>query len=176
MKGIGGHQSARAHHHDWLTPKPIIDALGPFDLDPCATVGQPWPTARVHYTWPTSDGLMLPWSGRVWLNPPYGRHAVRFLERMGAHRNGIALLFARTETEMFFRHVWPFAIGMLFLRGRLTFLRPDGTASHRVNGSNTAGGPSVLIAYDEFSDHTLRHCKLAGAYARPGWVWEEAHR
>lgn len=30
----------------WLTPKYIIDELGPFDLDPCAADSMPWPTAK----------------------------------------------------------------------------------------------------------------------------------
>jgi hypothetical protein len=167
MKGIGGHQKTTAQSHDWLTPRPILDALGSFDLDPCATAGQPWATAKTHYTWPEQDGLMLPWAGRVWLNPPYGAQAARFLERMAIHRNGIALMFARTETDMFSQHVWPFAHGLLFLRGRLTFLRPDGSEPARRQGSNTAGGPSVLIAYDEESDTILRRCRLSGAYVQP---------
>ena len=52
----------------WLTPR----SLGRFDLDPCAAPG--WPTADEHYILPT-DGLREPWTGRVWLNPPYGAEA-----------------------------------------------------------------------------------------------------
>lgn len=42
----------------WLTPRNIIEATGPFDLDPCAAPApQPWPTAKVHYTEEEGDGL-----------------------------------------------------------------------------------------------------------------------
>lgn len=30
---------------EWYTPKEIIDALGEFDLDPCAPMHPLWPTA-----------------------------------------------------------------------------------------------------------------------------------
>lgn len=39
--GMGGHQSAKMKNDEWLTPKYIIDALGPFDLDPCAPIQRP---------------------------------------------------------------------------------------------------------------------------------------
>jgi len=43
--GIGSHQSAAMMKDEWLTPPDIIKALGPFDLDPCAPIVRPWPTA-----------------------------------------------------------------------------------------------------------------------------------
>jgi hypothetical protein len=62
--GIGSHTRAfRGQTDCWLTPPEIIEALGPFDLDPCAAPGQPWATARHHYA-PPQDGLALPWYGR----------------------------------------------------------------------------------------------------------------
>lgn len=85
--------------NSWLTPPEIIAALGTFDLDPCACVGQPWSTAETHL-YPRDDGLSAPWVGRVWLNPPYGPATARWLQRLARHGDGIALIFARTETEM----------------------------------------------------------------------------
>ena len=110
---------------EWLTPPYIIDDLGPFDLDPCAPIGRPWATAAVHYT-VEDNGLWKPWAGRVWLNPPYGNRTGEWLGRLAQHRNGIALIFARTETEMFFRYVWDRASSVLFIRGRLRFYHADG--------------------------------------------------
>lgn len=57
---------------EWYTPKEIIDALGEFDLDPCAPMRPLWRTARVMYN-KEQDGLKQEWEGRVWLNPPYSR-------------------------------------------------------------------------------------------------------
>lgn len=105
-RGIGGHQRAyEGATESWLTPPAIIQALGEFDLDPCACLHQPWPTAKGHYTI-EDNGLLKAWAGRVWLNPPYGPETGRWLGRLAEHGNGIALVFARTETQMFFEHVW----------------------------------------------------------------------
>lgn len=128
---------------DWITPKPLIDRLGPFDLDPCACIPQPWPCAARQYTI-EDNGLLLPWDGLVWCNPPYGKATAAWLDRLAMHGSGIALVFARTETRMFFSSVWPRADMLLFLKGRLTFNRPDGSAPK--TGHNS-GGPSVLIAF-----------------------------
>lgn len=138
---IAGVHRPIALKDEWLTPPEIVKALGPFDLDPCAAVGQPWPTAARHYTI-EDNGLLMPWAGRVWCNPPYGLAAAKWLARCADHGNAIALIFARTETKMFFDHVWGKADALLFLEGRLHF--------HHVDGSRAkanSGAPSVLIAY-----------------------------
>ena len=123
---IGGHQSASALKDEWLTPPHVIQALGFFDLDPCSPIERPWPTAEKHYTI-LDNGLIQPWNGRAWCNPPYGLEAAKWLERCVQHGNAIALVFARTETRMFFDHIWPKADGMLFLEGRLYFHHVCGT-------------------------------------------------
>ena len=72
----------------WLTPPEIINALGPFDLDPCCPPTMPWRTATQMVHWP-DDGLKIDWTGkRVWLNPPYGREAVPFLRKMAENKTG----------------------------------------------------------------------------------------
>ncbi len=124
---------------EWWTPPEIIGALGPFDLDPCAGSPRPWDTAREHYE---SEGLEREWRGRVWLNPPYGAETIRWIGRLAAHGSGTALIFARTETAIFFRHVWNKAHSLLFIEGRLHFYTAAGCRM-----PNNSGGPSVLIAY-----------------------------
>src|SRR5579859_729831 len=71
-----------ASTHTWLTPPEIIQALGLFDLDPCAAPSpRPWPTASRHIELP-EDGLAAKWHGRVWCNPPFGAHTAAWLARM----------------------------------------------------------------------------------------------
>jgi len=137
---------------DWITPPEIIRALGPFDLDPCASLPQPWPCARRQYTI-EDDGLSQSWNGRVWLNPPYWREAWKWMRRLALHRNGIALLIARTETSAWFPWVWDYADAVLFIKGRLTFFQPDGTKP-----SGNAGAPSALIAYGSECRSRLYNC------------------
>jgi hypothetical protein len=127
---------------NWITPKWLLDRLGPFDLDPCACDPQPWPAAARQYT-RAQDGLSLPWSGLVYCNPPYSRpYLTEWMRRMAEYDHGVALIFARTETLLFHDYVWPCASALLFFRGRLRFYRPDGNV-----GEDNSGGPSVLIAY-----------------------------
>jgi hypothetical protein len=138
--GIGSHQSTGATNDEWLTPPHIIQALGPFDLDPCTPDLMPWVTARDRYT-QSQNGLSLPWRGRVWLNPPYSNWW-DWMDKLASHGNGIALIFARTETEAFHEKVWKRAGGVLFMRGRIHFHYPSGERAKA-----NAGGPSCLIAF-----------------------------
>lgn len=157
--GIGSHQSPRNATDTWLTPPEIIQALGPFDMDPCAAPEpRPWETAMKHYTLP-QDGLALPWRGRVWLNPPYGNPAIvgPWMRRMVEHGRGTALIFARTETAVFFETVWRAAWCCLFLEGRLHFHHPDGSRA-----GNNAGAPSVLVSFGAYDSSRLRESELSG--------------
>lgn len=138
-----------ANAAEWLTPPEIIRALGPFDLDPCAPVVRPWDTAASHYT-KNDDGLNLPWHGRVWLNPPYGNQTFNWLGRLAIHRNGIALIFARTETRGFHIVVWNKAHALFFFRGRLRFFHADGTQA------GPANAPSVLVSYSREDTEAIR--------------------
>jgi hypothetical protein len=159
-KGMGSHQSGAMVNDTWLTPRHIIDALGPFDLDPCAAPDTIlWPTARQHICLP-NDGLSVPWNGFVWCNPPYGRSAEQWLDRMDKHGHGIALTFARTETASFFKTVWRArnASALLFLEGRLHFHFPDGRRADA-----NSGAPSVLIAYGRSAGEVLAGSGLRGA-------------
>lgn len=158
MAAIGGHQRAyRGRSDEWLTPPEIIEATGPYHLDPCAPVERPWDMAERHFT-VNEDGLQQPWEGRVWLNPPYGPETGKWLHRLASHPDGgMALIFARTETEMFHRHAWERANAMLFLEGRLHFYDVTGNRA-----KHNAGGPSVLIAYGRRNVSSLRVCGLKG--------------
>jgi len=77
---------------DYYTPPQIFDALGlRFDLDVCAPPGGvPWVPADRFFTM-EDDGLSQPWSGRVWMNPPYSAATV-WVRRFIEHRHGIALV------------------------------------------------------------------------------------
>ena len=140
---------------EWL----ILARLGTFDLDPCAPVVRPWPTAATHYT-KENDGLSQPWFGRVWLNPPFGREAVKWLRKLAKHGNGIALVPARTETLWFYECVWCSADGVLFLTSRPHF--------HYVDGSKAkanSGAPICLVAYGMTNINPLERSGL-GVFVR----------
>jgi hypothetical protein len=151
---LSSHQSARMKNDEWLTPPGIIAALGQFDLDPCAPVIRPWSTAERHLSI-QDDGLSTEWSGRVWLNPPFGREAVKWLRRMVKHGNGIALVPARTETAMFYECIWSQAHAVLFMRGRPHFHYVDGRRA-----AANSGAPICLVAYGIENVDALRESNL----------------
>lgn len=164
-QGMGSHQSAAMLKDEWLTPPEIIEALGgpdSFDLDPCAPIKRPWDMAKDHYTI-ADNGLLKPWHGRVWFNPPYGGPQIvgPWMRRMADHGHGTTLIFARTETALFFETVWKRATALLFLEGRLYFHHVDGTRA-----AANAGAPSVLIAYGEDDAATLCDCNIRGQFVR----------
>lgn len=125
----------KAETHTWLTPLWLIRELGHFDLDPCGFAGHD--TAERLIVLP-NDGLAQEWSGRVWLNPPYGKHASLWLEKLQKHGNGIALVFARLETAW----LKPFIRdGFFVIDGRVSFVSPV------TNKSGNAGCASILIPF-----------------------------
>lgn len=144
------------NNDEWLTPPEVIKSLGSFDLDPCSPgARRPWATARHHYGLP-QDGLALPWSGRVWLNPPYGKETFLWLNKLAEHKSGIALIFARTETKGFHKEIWQKAHSIFFFEGRLSFYKVTGEKGA------TANAPSCLVSYSEEDTTAIAFSGLKG--------------
>lgn len=145
---------------EWYTPPELITQLGVngFDLDPCAPVEPLYPTAKRMYD-RRQNGLFQPWNGRVWLNPPYSRPLIeQFVAKMVEHNNGIALLFNRCDSRMFQELIFPNMAGILFMRRRIKFLRPDGSRG------NSPGCGSVLIAFGQENARILQESGIEGHY------------
>ena len=142
MKSGFSHEDRNSANVDWYTPPWVFQRIGlEFDLDPCQPPdGIGWIPAKQRYSI-QDDGLIQPWFGRVWLNPPYGKHTPAWLNRMHKHRNGISLVFARTDCAWFHESVAK-ADAILFLRGRIKFV--DGLG---VTGGGGAGSGSMLVAW-----------------------------
>lgn len=77
---------------DYYTPKWIFDALGlTFDIDVASPPGgPPFTPCKAFYT-QADDGLVQPWHGLVWMNPPYSNPSP-WVDRWLDHGNGVALL------------------------------------------------------------------------------------
>jgi hypothetical protein len=151
---LSGHQSAAMKSAMWVTPPEILAPLGSFDLDPCSFYGHPWPIAPIYFT-EDNDGLSHDWAGRAWVNPPFGSQAIKWLAKLANHRNGIALIPARTETRMFFDWVWSEADAICFLQGRPHFHYADGTRA-----PFNSGAPICLVAYGRENATVLENCGL----------------
>lgn len=131
---------------EWLTDPNLLKKLGDFDLDPCSPVVPPWKIAEHTFTI-LDDGLKQDWFGRVWLNPPYGKETYEWIRKLTIHNNGIALIFARTETKLFRDFVWKKASSIYFFGKRLYFYNVDGTKP-----KFNAGAPSCLISFGSNND------------------------
>ncbi len=119
----------------WLTPLKFINSLGSFDLDPCGHKGHNTASKIIH---PPDNGLLYDWNGRVWLNPPYGKEAKVWLEKLSKHGDGIALLFARLEAAWMRPYL---KSGFFLLHKRISFI------SDRKGYKGNAGSASILIPF-----------------------------
>ena len=142
----------------WLTPRYILSCLGSFDLDPCAAESNPgWVGPGRRFTI-KDDGLRQPWSGRVFMNPPFSHSAI-WIVRHAEHGQGISLVAASVESRVWRDVVWKRAKGILLLHGRTRFANPD--------GSLTTGRPLrsiALIGWSDVDALILRSCPLAGVF------------
>lgn len=111
---------------EWSTPQTFFDRLtaefGPFDLDVCATADNA--KCERYYT-KDQDGLSQPWTGKCWMNPPYGRGIGKWIEKaVNAALEGatvVCLVPARTDTRWWHDYVIPCASHIRFIKGRIKF-------------------------------------------------------
>ena len=143
---------------DWWTPPEVFEKLGlEFDLDPASPKGGvPWLPTKYYYT-KEHNGLEKNWFGNVWLNPPYGRFTGSWLDKFIEHGNGIALVFARTETIWFHKYALQ-ADSLLFTKGRFKF------AKNGVQGDYASVG-SLFIACGDQNSEALKNSDM-------GWYVE----
>lgn len=108
----------------WATPRVVFDRIaaefGPFDLDPCADAGNA--KAQSFYT-VEQDGLSLPWTGTVFVNPPFSNIEAWVEKAYQASVLGavvVMLIPARTGAGWWHRWVQGRA-RVKFLRGRIKY-------------------------------------------------------
>tara|TARA_B100001250_G_C19445130_1_gene633514 strand:+ start:122 stop:625 length:504 start_codon:yes stop_codon:yes gene_type:complete len=153
-KAFADVRGAKIESNDWWTPPEIFTALDiEFDLDVASPIGGvDWIPARYYYT-EIDDGLKQDWYGTVWCNPPYGRDTYRWLDKFIDHKEGIALVFARTDTAWFHELVIK-ADALLFTRGRIAFLKSG------ISSGNSSASGSMLVACGDKSVKALKQSGL----------------
>ena len=124
---------------EWETPQDLFDKLNQefkFTLDVCAL---PENAKCDQFYTPEDDGLLQPWNGVCWMNPPYGRTIRHWVEKaytsslMGA--TVVCLLPARTDTRWF--HEYCQYGKITFIKGRLKF----------GGCKNNAPFPSMIVVF-----------------------------
>ena len=117
---------------NWRTPPEIFDPLNReyhFNLDAAASDDNH--LCPVYWT-EADDALKQPWTGRVWLNPPYGRgidrwYAKAVKETQQGNADVVVLLVpARTDTSYWHDYVMSYAARVRLVRGRIKFLDDGG--------------------------------------------------
>lgn len=118
----------------WLTPKWVTEALGHFDTDPCTIKPAPWTHADLNYS-KEEDGLVMPWLGRVWMNPPYSNPLIgQFTKKFTEHADGICFIYPRIDTR-WFQAMAAKCDGILLYEGRIATCYPDGKPGGKFLGS-----------------------------------------
>lgn len=124
----------------WETPQDLFDKLNEefhFTLDVCAL---PENAKCSKFYTPQGNGLLQPWEGTCWCNPPYGRDVGKWVQKAYESAvNGatvVMLLPARTDTRWFHDYIWGYA-EVRFIKGRLKF----------GNAVNPAPFPSMIVVF-----------------------------
>ncbi len=136
------HEQCVGATDEWYTPPYIFKAMDVgFDMD-VASPGKevvPWIPAGCHVT---ENSLTRPWSGFVWMNPPFGARngLVPWLKKFFEHGCGVALVPDRTSAPWWQRFV-PAADLVLFVSPKIKFVGADGKP-----GTSPAQGTCLLAA------------------------------
>lgn len=157
-EGKRPHVAHNSGENEWYTPDEILnlarETLGGIDLDPASSaIANERVRASMFYT-KDDDGLSKPWSGRVWMNPPYaqpliGDFAEAVASKYEAREIDAACVLVNNATETrWFQRMLELASAVCFLRGRVKFVSPSGEA----NGAPLQGQAVIYFGgkKDEF--------------------------
>jgi phage N-6-adenine-methyltransferase len=144
FKAVSVHVGQNSGENEWYTPKSYIDAatkvLGKIDLDPASSdKAQETVKATTYYTKET-NGLTKPWTGRVFMNPPYSSDLIgKFTSKYVGHVKakditaGIVLVNNATETT-WFQELAQVSKMICFPSKRIRFLNLVGTVGAPLQG------------------------------------------
>lgn len=148
--------------NEWWTPAPYVESaravMGGIDLDPASCPEANAVVKAKTYFTEANNGLVQPWHGRVWLNPPYSANkqfAEKTLDEFAIQnvREAIVLLGAHAIETQWFAPYWNFVL--CFTGHRIKFNTPDGPTV----AGNIAGSVFVYLGEkqrafaEEFSKH-----------------------
>lgn len=134
------HVSFNSGNNEWYTPAEFIEAarrtMGTIDLDPASSEIANQTVKAANFFTAEDDGLNHIWEGNIWLNPPYSSGLIeKFADKLihSDYRQAIVLVNNATDTEWFSR-LAELADAVVFPKGRVKFLKPDGTPGAPLQG------------------------------------------
>ena len=176
---------ASSHSNEWYTPDDVLEAErelfgGAPDLDPasCAEANLRIGAARIYSPDCQQDGLLLPWEGKVHLNPPYGYREGRqsnqavWIERamrgwaMGEYDELVGVFAARPGTRWY---RWTQMMCRCVLDERGSFVEPEARRLEREAAGKAYGGDTkgTVVVYMGW-----RWSAFADAFGHLGEVFE----
>lgn len=152
-----------SNSEEWGTPSALFDALNSsfrFELDAAASK---WNAKTARYFTKENDALKQDWymtanqnrpmierhlpspaCPAIWLNPPYGRKMGDWIRKARDEAQKgvdvVVLIFARSCTKWWYETVQD-ALSITFLKGRVPFVRPDGSSK------GSAPASSVILHF-----------------------------
>jgi ParB family chromosome partitioning protein len=150
--------------NEWYTPKKYVDVarqiLGEIDLDPASCVVANRVIKAKRYFTLEEDGLKQEWSGRIWLNPPYGDVGLRFASRLiadyeaGKVSQAILLINSHCTDAKWFQPLFNYVLCFSDHRPKFWNAKKD-------KSSPTHG--SVFVYFGKHPDKFAKHMRQFGA-------------
>lgn len=164
VRGLG-HVSQNAGNNEWYTPPDLIEAardcMGGIDLDPASSQAAQQVVKAARFFSVDDDGLSQPWSGRVWLNPPYAQPLIKqFVEKVTTESIEQACVLVNNATETkWAQSLLESGSVVCFVKSRVRWISPRGSPSAPLQGQMIVG---IRVDLDRFS----------GAFASRGVILE----
>lgn len=134
------HVSRNTGNNEWYTPEHYIAAarlvMGDIDLDPASCALANKTVKAKKYYGKDEDGLVKPWHGNVWLNPPYAQPLInKFADKVCQREFDQAIVLVNNATETkWFQALASQADAMCFPSTRIKFVGPEGAVGQPLQG------------------------------------------